>query len=591
MGVWDNVPEYGNIDSMIRDSRFLQKKFRNELIPVMISLLGGTVNTLIDSAFVARKLDSDALAALGLNMPVFLTLCLIGCLFGSGAFVSASREFGHHGTEKAARLYHTALLSAVIAGGIVMLTGIFFSDGISVFICNDAGILPMVEDYCRITLIGALPYVLIYFPNYFLQLDGKTRKISRVMLTMMLTDILFDWIFIYLLDMGVAGAAYASVFSMVIACIYGFACLQDRDGIFYFRWKYLGFTGLRSILSLGSTQAIGSLMATLRMFFLNRLILMAGGTDAMATWTVINSMIEISKCIISGVPRTASPLLGVYIGGYDDEGIKMLVRLEIKTGLILVSAFSAVLIVLNHPIGLFFKLDRSVLIPLVCLCISLEAELLCSVLGSYYNVAGRVGLSNYSMILRSFLCPVLSAFVLYLCKGLIWLFMPVGMILCLLCTLFLARRISYPNKSGMTFNSGILFLNTERNGLKDVVSLSIDGTDEKICEASEAIVDFCVDNSMDLKTATKLGLSLEEVMTVMAEKSLRSKDEPVDVRVFSDRKGTGITIMCSGSRYDLFEEAQESEDDFDLGIRLIQKIARECDYTYTLGLNILTVGI
>ena len=64
----------------------------------------------------------------------------------------------------------------------------------------------------------------------------------------------------------------------------------------------------------------------------------------------------------------------------------------------------------------------------------------------------------------------------------------------------------------------------------------------------------------------------------------------MDVRIFSYQSTFGISIMCSGKEYNLFKEAFENqEDDFNMGVQMIQKISKDCHYLYSLGMNILTV--
>ena len=102
--------------------------------------------------------------------------------------------------------------------------------------------------------------------------------------------------------------------------------------------------------------------------------------------------------------------------------------------------------------------------------------------------------------------------------------------------------------------------------------------------------EFCKEHGMDKKTAARLGLSMEEVMTVMTRKSLKKENDPVDVRIYSVDDQIGLSIMCSGHEYNPFKEAEENEeDDFNIGVRMINKVSKNCYYVYALGINVLTV--
>ncbi|MCR5746794.1 MAG: hypothetical protein K6G03_03730 [Lachnospiraceae bacterium] len=573
---------------MERNEKFIQREYRRELIPVMISVLAGTVNTLIDSAFVTRRLNSDALAAVNLSMPVFLSLCMVGSLIGVGAFTVASRAIGKREEEEAKKYYHSALFLSVVCGLFFMVLGIFFSNNIARAMCKDATLLPMLIEYCRVTLIGAFPYILIYIPTYFIQLEGNSKAMTVMMNIMIVTDIIFDWFFLYILDLGITGAALASVLSMLLACIYGFIILQAKEGMFVFRPELFRLFGLKEIIMFGSSAALSNFMATLRMIVLNWIIYSAGGADGLAVWAVINSLMELSICITSGIPRTGSPLLGIYSSGHDNEGVRMIVRYEIKVGMILAAVFAVLIIVLNHPIAIFFKLDQPLLIPFICLGISLILEVCVSVLSSFYNVSRRFLLADAITILKTFVFASLFAFLLLVSGISIWLFMPLSMLASLIAILLYVRSKSIRAEKKGNRLSAILLLDDHLQNTNKIKVFSIESSDENICQASEDISEFCVEQNMNRKTAIKLGLALEEVMTVMARRSLKKENDPVDIRIYSD-KNIGLTIMCSGNRYNLFQVAETSDDEANMGVQMINNMAKECHYLYTLGMNILTV--
>lgn len=574
---------------MERNVKFMSREFRKALFPVMLSVLGGTVNTLIDSAFVSRRLDADALAAVSLNMPIFLVLCMIGCLFGVGSFVAASRALGEKKQNVATAYFNTAVFGSVLISLIFICAGLFFSDQVGDMLCQDDKLLSMVQDYCRITLLGALPYILVYIPTYFLQLCGRSREMTAMMMIMIATDIFFDWLMLYIFDEGIAGAAVASVLSILIATVYGFVVLQKHSGIYRLSNFRFSLFGLKYIFYFGSSSAFGSLLDVVRMYLLNLIIYSAGGTSALALWTVINSMLEISLAITSGVPRTAAPMLGIFLGGHDNESVRSLVQLQMKTGFSLALGYGLLIVIFNHPIGVFFKLEDSVLVPFICLSVSVILETTCSILGSYYNVAKRVFLSNFIMFMRTFVFALVFAQIMMIKGWLIWLFLPCSMGVTLLVTLMIARGMAFRTRGREHALSHPLLLDDYLEKHNQVKGFSIVSSNEGICKASEDIIDFCMEHGMDRKKGTRLGLALEEVMTVMAQKSLRKENDPVDVRIYSMEDTIGVSIMCSGKEYNLFKEALDNEDDFNMGVQMIEKLAKECNYIYTLGMNILTV--
>ena len=576
-------------DILQRNNNFLNREFRRALIPVMISVLGGTINSLIDSVFVTRRLDSKALVAVTLNMPVFLVLCTVGCLLGGGAFVCASNAIGKNQEDDARKYYHSAVFCTIIISVFFTLAGVICPDSISNLLCDDPEILPLVREYCRITLMGSFAYIIIYIPSFFLQLSGKSKSMTVMMVIMILTDVLFDWLLLYIFDLGITGAGIASAFSIVISFVYGFIRLQSSGGDFVLKFNKMIPFGIKDIMKYGSSQAVGTLYNTFRILALNWIIFKAGGTDAQAVWSVICVMTEVSLCIISGVPRTASPLLGIYIGGHDNEGIRMLMRHQIRAGLHLMVVYCSLLLIFNKMIVDFYKLSDPLFLPTICLAISLLIEVICSIFSSYYNVVGKVFLSNVIMFMRILGFALIFACLLLVTGGYIWLFRPLNMAATLLTTLFITWIESKKSRGTKEELSQVLLLNDDFQKSNKVKGFSVTTSNEMICQASEGIVEFCKENDMDRKTATKLGLAMEEVLTVMVQKSIESQDDNVDARVFSYDGKIGVTIICSGKQYDIFKEAENEDEDFSIGVRMIQKMSKKCHYIYTLGLNVLTI--
>lgn len=573
---------------MERNSRFLIKEYHRALVPVMISVLGGTINAIIDSAFVTRRLDSGALAAITYSMPVFLVLCLCGCLFGVGASILSARSLGEHDKEKATGYYHSMITLSLITGILFIAFGILGTDIITTILCADPNLYSAVKEYVTITLRGAPFYILIYVPNYYLQLDGKGKNLSVMMLIMIISDIVLDYVFLYVADLGIGGAATASVLSVALSVIYGFICLQDKNGMFRIDIRKLKVHDVGEICKFGSVSALGSLLDVARLFFLNRIIFSSSGMSGMEVWAVLNALSELSLCILTGIPRTAIPLLGIYHTGHDNEGLRLVMKIELKTGLFLISVYSVLLVVFSHPIRIFYKMDNAFLFPLICLGLSVVFELICSILGSFYNVTKRILLANILMSLRILVCPVLTAWLLMRAGLDIFLFLPIGMGLVVISIPLLSYiRSKFKHEEGHEL-SKLLLLDDfmEKNGR--VKTFSIVASDENICSASEGITEFCTEHNMDHKLAMKLGLSLEEVMTVVAKRSLLKSDDPVEVRVYAYNGVFGIGIMCFGKKFDPFV-ISDDEDEMFMGIRMIEKISKNRKYIYTLGMNILSV--
>lgn len=568
---------------MIRNSRFLKHEYFKTLIPVMLSVLAGTVNTLIDSAFIAQKLGSEGLAAINMCGPLYQIICTLGSLVAGGASILSAQEEGKNDQEKRRQFYHTAMFHCIWAGVMLGGAGVIFCRPVSAFLAQGGELEKYVYDYCLITFIGLIPVALAYIPLYYLQLEGKMKQIMIMMSIVIFTDLLLDWLLMFVLDFRVLGAAAASIVSMLVSCVYGMAELQKVDPGYRLSIKKVQLKQMKSIVKYGSPVAVGNLFDAVRLFLLNAIIFRAGGSIAVAVWAVLNSFSELSLSIIGGIPQAAQPMIGVFYTSRENSGIRILMKIQIQTGISLITMYTVFLLIFHKGIESMFTLTSSALLPLLCLGGFMIFEMLCSIWGSFFNATDRIALSNILMGARTFFFPVGAAFILMCTGGYMWLFLPLGGALSVVLLLFLTEKeVAGSRKSEHPLSRGLLLDDyLEREGM--VLDFSIEPSDEKICEASDKIKEFCSKAHMDTKMTNRLGLAIEELLVVMKEKNPGMVS--VDLRAMALEDATGIRIRSAGDRYNPFEQSELEEDDFYMGIMMLKRMAEEITYSYTLGMN------
>ena len=569
-----------------RDNRFLRREYRKVLFPIMLSVLGGTVNALIDSVFVSRKMGTSGLSAINLSMPVYLVLCTLGSLVAFGASVLSARAEGRDNLEEAEQLYHTALTAALSIGVLGTGLGLVFLEPLAGFLSGGSIVRPGVEEYCRVTLAGAAVFVISYIPIQYLQLEGKTSQIFNMILLMVGVDVIMDYVLLYPLALGLTGAALASVIAMLVSCAYGFAALEHGFSNYHFHFRGMGLSGLGRIIRFGSPAAIGNLCDAGKLLAVNTIILRAGGERAAMVWAVLNTLAELSLVITVGVPRAGNAMLGVYHSARENAGIRTLIRLECRAGLILSCLFAAAAAALSEPVRMLYRLPESMLIPLVCLGGSVLAQTICCVLESCFNTSGRIALSNLMAVLRRLVLPVTALMGLARLHGILWLFLPVSSVLSLAACLLIPAVRAWFSRRTNTPLSSVLLLDDSLTRENKVLDFSIPADISMACGAAERISDFCSLHDMDTRLIIRLGLSIEELLTVIIAKS--PEIDSVDLRVFALDGMTGIRIRCAGKNYDPFQD-QDSDDDFLMGVAMLKKMADVSIHTFTLGFNTINI--
>lgn len=322
------------IDGLGYSRSFLKKAFNAALYPCMLSILSNCATIIADGIIVGRRIGADGLTAISLCVPVYLILCVLGSLFVSGAFTAASNEIGRDNSAAAQRYYGYALSLCLLSSAAIAVAGVFLSEGIAVLLCSDGEVYGMVLDYTRVTLIGALPKILIYIPFWFLRLDGRNKTITAMLAVMGGVNILLDVIFMVNLNMGVFGAALASVIATALACILGFLRMHTGSTSFRFRIDFPDRGAVRQIMVRGSPAAMNNLLQTIRLLCVNGILLAYGGKETVAVFAVVNGISAFSEAVTMGPPQAASAMLGIFHGEHDNRSTQTTLRFELKSGIL-----------------------------------------------------------------------------------------------------------------------------------------------------------------------------------------------------------------------------------------------------------------
>lgn len=553
----------------------------------MLSVMSGTVNILVDGILVGQKLGVSGLAALNLCMPVYLGLCVIGSFIVSGTSIAASTAIGRNDINKAQKLYHLSIGICLLAAAAVMIIGTLSLDIITELLCGDDHLLEMVQTYTGVTLLGAAPKILLYVPFWYLRLDGRNRAVALVMSTMAACNILLDYIFLFYLELGIWGAAVASVIAASLAVTVGFCLLCDSKSGFRFGIRFLPERGdWKQICQNGSPAALNNLAQTLRVFMVNYILSLYGMTIYVAVFAALNCISEFSLCLIQGVPQAASAMMGVYYGEKDHESTNILMKLQWKYGSICAALFGIAAVTSGDVIAMLYGIEISLYFPLLCLAIGIFPALLNGIFSNYYNVSGHPFWANMLIFGRVCFFPIIGLILLYQAQCSPWLFLVFGeagsLLFWLFCVwVFYRRRQNY---------SMFLLIDRWQNENQQILDFSVGASEKEICDTCETISEFCAQNGMSEKQVVRMSLSIEELMTIIL-KINREQEIFFDVRLFVNLDKKGIRMRYSGVEYNPFSNKKNFQEESYLGVKMVYNMAEQVIYQRTFGMNMLQITI
>lgn len=598
------MSEQASVVSLEQNEQFLKKAYGKALIPCMLSILSGNINILADGILVGQRLGMDALAAINFSLPVYLVLCIAGSFAVSGTAICAAAAIGDNQDSKAQELYKISVFWCLLLSAVITAAGLVCLKPLASLLCSEKSVSPLVMEYVGVTLVGALPKILIYIPFWYLRLDGRNRQVTWMMLVMGVGNVLLDLLFLYTFDMGVFGAALASVVATAVSCLMGFVWLCDKRSSFPLGvcvvCKGVSFM---QVAKAGSPSAMNNLFQTLRVMAVNTLLLWSGGSGLVAAFTAVNCICAFEESVTGGVPQAAAAMLGIYSGEHDNKSARMLIKRQIKSGVPYCLLFSAVVLAGADLIAGAYGLTESLGFAFFCLSLGMIPALCNCILSGYYNVSGHSMWANIIILLRVFVMPCASLFVLWRLSQNPWWFLFVGEIFTLLIW-FAATGIYHHFQSRC---SRFLLMDNTLEETGRVINFSVRGEAEDICDASSKITVFCEENGMLPGQVMRVSLAMEELMTVITSVNPAGSVE-FDLRVYSLEGVIGIRIRYSGREFNPLCCAQDNAvqrdgvaqgktsdaaelDDMYMGIRMIEDMVETSLYQRTFGMNTIQIYI
>ena len=567
---------------MKSNNNFIRKLYLMALFPNIIAVLGGTINVFFDGILVGQKLGELGLESVNQSLPVYLILCTIGSLFASGASFLSSIAIGRNDQKEGQRILKATLLTSAIAGLLFCALGYVFVEPITRLLATEVS-FSYVLTYLKITLIGGVFKVLLYVPYFYLRLEGKNRRSASAMLTMTMLNIVLDYIFLFVLDWGIAGAAWASVIATVVAFILCMTFLFTDHSNFKLGFGFFRKDDWADIIKYGSPMALNNILSSARILVVNLILKSMGISGLTAIFAVVNNLNEFSICVQNGVPQTATAMTGIFHGERDSNSVKRLLNIQLATGALLSSVLGLAMILFSGQLGRLFGSDADCTFAILCFGVSLPFGTVNSVMSYFYNATGRISIANIITSCRGFATVALFCLSFSPLGEGVWLFYPVAEISAML--VFLIAGASLKKKQDL---SAFYLLDESFEKSGQSISFSVDCSPERICEASEKINEFCDLNEFTPKKAMAISLSIEEILTIIAQKSLMGVGV-MDVRVLKSGDEGIIRIRSGGRRYNPIEAADDSLDY--MGVKMIVRLATKVEYLSSLGVNTLMIFV
>ena len=332
-----------DIHKMLGEER-IGKLLLSLSLPATIGMLVQAMYNFVDTIYVGRGVGSMGIAGISISFPVQIFVMAFAQLFGIGGASVISRALGEKNHEKARRAAGNVMAFSIAFGLAMTLLGYFFIDQLLILLGASEAIIPYAREYLSIILLGSAFFSFGMAMSHVIRAEGKPKIAMAAMLISAVLNIILDPIFIFTLNMGIRGAALATVLSQAITSIYilfyfisGKSLLRISLASLLPEWTIL--KGTVSVgLSAFSRQVAGSLLAVV----LNNSLVFYGGDIAVAVYGVINRLLMVFIMPMFGVNQGFLPIVGYNYGAKKMRRARESVKLA-SAVTTLIALFSAII--------------------------------------------------------------------------------------------------------------------------------------------------------------------------------------------------------------------------------------------------------
>jgi putative MATE family efflux protein len=318
-----------------------------QALPASIGILVMSLNILVDSIFVGTWINSNALAAIGVVLPISFFVAALGMAIGIGGSSIISRALGAGHTEKAKITFGNMITLTIVITVLMTIFGLLFVDTLVPAFGGRGSLFEPAKIYYQIVFYGIPILGLCMMGNNVIRAEGSPKNAMIAMLIPSVGNLTLDYILINQLDMGMAGAAWASTISYLLCFLYVLWFFVSGKSELLCALKHLipDWKILSEIGSLGFVTLARQATSSFVFLIMNNILFELSGANGVAVFRIIGSMMMFALFPVMGVTQGFLPIAGYNYGAQLWGRVREVIYTSIK-----ISCGLGILIFL----GLFF---------------------------------------------------------------------------------------------------------------------------------------------------------------------------------------------------------------------------------------------
>ncbi len=342
-----------NIEMITGDPK---RAIRKLAWPMMLSMLLIMLYNLADSVWVAG-LGADALAAIGFITPLFMVLIGLGNGIGAGANSLIARNIGANDFKGANNAgLHAILLSVIVSVIFTVLIEVFMVQILQFMGAGDT--IGYAMDYSYI-IFGFL-FVFVYsgVASAIFRSEGDMKRATIAIAVTAIMNIILDPIFIYVLNLGISGAAWATVISASTSCIVMSYWIWGKNDLYLdLSFKNFDYSSRIMIdtLQVAIPSTLENIIFSALAVIVNSMLVLAADTTAVAVYTASMRIVQMAMIPLIGIGTAVLTVAGVAYGAHNHKNLKTAHSYSIKLGFLFSIVIGIVMYIFSSQIAGIFS--------------------------------------------------------------------------------------------------------------------------------------------------------------------------------------------------------------------------------------------
>ena len=389
---------------------------------------------MVDSIFIGQGVGALAISGLAVTFPFMNLSAAFGAGVGVGSSSYLSVKLGQRDYSTAQRILGNNITLNIIIGFIFSVVSLIFLDPILYFVGASDQTIPYAREYMIIILLGNIITHLYFGMNAVLRAASKPRQAMYTTIFTVVLNSILDPLFIYTFDMGIRGAAIATILSQTVALVWQIRLFSDKGELLHLKRGIYRLDNIivKNILGIGISPFAMNATACLVAIFVNQRLLEYGGDLAVGAFGIANRVAFIFIMINFGVNQGMQPIAGYNYGAQNYDRLMRVLKLAMIAGTCVTTSGFIVAEFMPHLCVRLFTNDK-VLTDLAVNGIRIMMAAMPIVgyqmiVTNFFQSIGKAKISIFLSLSRQllFLVPLIGVMPLFFGVNGVWVAMPIS---------------------------------------------------------------------------------------------------------------------------------------------------------------------